>query len=66
MTGICLTTLNRALLAVGLFDQERGYLIEIYFDSEHTELVAVAPLARVLAHYCVRNVTAGPHSTGPA
>ena len=53
----------RALLAVGLFDQERGYLIEIYFDSDPTELAAVAPLARVLAHYCVRNVTAGPRST---
>jgi diguanylate cyclase (GGDEF)-like protein len=53
----------RALLAVGIFDRERGYLIEIYFDSEHTELVAVAPLARVLAHYCVRNVTARPIST---
>ena len=53
----------RALLGVGIFDQERGYLVEIYFDSDHTELVAVAPLARVLAHYCVRNITAGPHST---
>ena len=53
----------RALLAVGLFDQDRGYLIEIYFDSDPTELTAVAPLARVLAHYCVRNVTAGPRST---
>ena len=53
----------RALLAVGLFDRERGYLMEIYFDTDPTELTAVAPLARVLAHYCVRNVTAGPHST---
>ena len=56
----------RALLAVGVFDGERGYLVEIYFDSDHTELVAVAPHARVLEHYCVRNVTAGPDSTGPA
>ena len=47
----------RALLAVGIFDEERGYLVEIYFDSDPTELVAVAPHARVLAHYCVRNVT---------
>ena len=52
----------RAVLAVGIFDRERGYLVEIYFDSDHTELVAAAPFARVLAHYCVRNVTAGPHS----
>ncbi len=51
----------RAVLAVGIFDGERGYLVEIYFDSDHAELVAVAPLARVLAHYCVRNVAAGPH-----
>jgi diguanylate cyclase (GGDEF)-like protein len=53
----------RALLAVGIFDRERGYLVEIYFDSDHTDLVAVAPLARVLAHYCVQNLTAGPNST---
>ncbi len=53
----------RALLGVGIFDGERGYLVEIYFDSDHTELLAVAPLARVLAHYCVRNITAGPHNT---
>ena len=53
----------RALLGVGIFDQERGYLVEIYFDSDHTELTTVAPHARVLAHYCVRNITAGPVST---
>src|SRR4029077_9033751 len=47
---------SRALLAVGIFDGQRGYLAEIYFDSDHTELVAVAPHVRVLAHYCVRNV----------
>ena len=56
----------RALLAVGIFDGQRGYLVEIYFDSDHTDLVAVAPLARVLAHYCVRNVTGGRNSTPPA
>jgi diguanylate cyclase (GGDEF)-like protein len=53
----------RALLAVGIFDRERGYLVEIYFDSDPTELTTVAPLARVLAHYCVRNDPAGPVST---
>jgi hypothetical protein len=42
----------RAVLAVGLVDGQRGYLVEIYSDSDHTELIAVAPNARVLAHYC--------------
>jgi diguanylate cyclase (GGDEF)-like protein len=56
----------RALLAVGLFDQERGYLIEIYFDTDHTDLIAFAPHARVLAHYCVRSVPGGCNSTRPA
>ena len=53
----------RALLAVGIFDGQRGYLVEIYFDSDHTELVAVAPHVRVLAHYCVRNVFGGRSGT---
>ena len=53
----------RALLAVGIFDGQRGYLVEIYFDSDHTELVAVAPQVRVLAHYCVRNVFGGRNGT---
>ena len=40
-----------------------GSRLEIYFDTDPTELVDVAPHARVLAHYCVRNVTAGPSRT---
>ena len=56
----------RALLAVGIFDGQRGYLVEIYLDSDHTELVAVAPHARVLAHYCVRNVAGRRNSTRAA
>ncbi len=55
----------RAVLAVGIADGQRGYLVEIYSDSDHTELIAVAPHARVLAHYCVRNVTARCNSTRP-
>ena len=47
----------RALLAVGIFDGQRGYLVEIYLDSDHTDLVTLAPHTRVLAHYCVRNVS---------
>ena len=60
----CCTKLGyRALLAVGIFDGQRGYLVEIYCDSDHTELAVLAPHARVLAHYCVRNVTGGRNST---
>jgi diguanylate cyclase (GGDEF)-like protein len=54
----------RAVLAVGIVDGQRAYLVEIYSDSDHTEVVAVAPYARVLAHYCVRNITAGRDGTG--
>ena len=56
----------RAVLAVGIVDGQHGYLMEIYSDSDHTELIAVAPHVRVLAHYCVRNVPAGSNSTRPA
>ncbi len=42
----------RAMLGVGLFDGQRGYLIEIYSDDGHAELAALAPHARVLARYC--------------
>ena len=53
----------RALLAVGIFDGQRGYLVEIYLDSDHTDLVTLAPHARVLAHYCVRNVSGRRNGT---
>ena len=56
----------RALLAAGIVDGQRGYLVEIYRDDDHTELAVLAPHARVLAHYCVRNVTGGRNSTRPA
>jgi hypothetical protein len=46
----------RALLAVGTRDARRGYLLEIYFDGDHPDLVAFAPHLRVLAHYCARSV----------
>ena len=49
----------RALLAAGIVDGQRGYLVEIYRDDDHTELLTVAPHARVLAHYCARNVHGG-------
>jgi diguanylate cyclase (GGDEF)-like protein len=57
---------HRALLAIGIIHGQRGYLVEIYLDSDHTELEAVAPHARVLAHYCVRNVTAARQGTRSA
>ena len=53
----------RALLAVGVFDGQRGYLVEIYLDSDHTDLAALAPHARVLAHYCVRTVSGRRNGT---
>jgi diguanylate cyclase (GGDEF)-like protein len=46
----------RAVLGVGTFDGLSGYLLEIYSDGDHTELAAIAPIARVLAHYCVQAV----------
>jgi diguanylate cyclase (GGDEF)-like protein len=52
----------RAVLAVGTSDRQRGYLLEIYSDGDHTKLAAIAPHARVLAHYCVQAV-AGPPVT---
>jgi hypothetical protein len=53
----------RAVLAVGISDGQRGYLVETYVDSDHTELILVAPLARVLAHYCVGNLTGRRNGT---
>lgn len=47
----------RALLAVGVRDSQRGYLLEVYSDGDHAELAAIACHARVLAHYCVRAVS---------
>ena len=48
----------RAVLGVGIIDGPHGYLVEIYRDDDHTQLITHVPHARVLAHYCVRNVTA--------
>jgi diguanylate cyclase (GGDEF)-like protein len=53
----------RAVLAVGIVDGPRGYLVEIYRDNDHTELLSVAPHARVLAHYCARTVHPGRDGT---
>ena len=50
----------RALLAVGICDGQRGYLLEIYSDGHHAELAAIAPHARVLAHYCIQAVAGRP------
>jgi diguanylate cyclase (GGDEF)-like protein len=44
----------RALLAAGTSDHERGYLLEVYFDGDHPDLIAFAPHLRVLTHYCAR------------
>jgi diguanylate cyclase (GGDEF)-like protein len=50
----------RALLAVGTCDRQRGYLLEIYSDGDDAQLAAIAPHARVLAHYCVQAVAGRP------
>jgi diguanylate cyclase (GGDEF)-like protein len=50
----------RAVLGVGIVDRQRGYLLEIYSDGDHAELAAIAPVARVLVHYCVRAMTGRP------
>lgn len=46
----------RAVLAVGVADGPRGYLLEFYSDEGHAELTAIAPHVRVLAHYCTRGL----------
>ena len=50
----------RALLAAGTADSRNGYLIEIYFDGNHPDLVGFAPHLRVLAHYCARGAYSRP------
>ncbi len=52
----------RAVLGVCAFDGKRGYLLEIYSDTDHSELTSIAGLAHVLTHYCVQAVT-GEHQT---
>jgi diguanylate cyclase (GGDEF)-like protein len=47
----------RAVLGVGMRDRQRGYLLKAYSDGDHTELAAIAPIARVLAHYCSQTVS---------
>jgi hypothetical protein len=46
-----------AVLGVGTFDGQHGYLVEIYSDEDHDVLAAIAHHAHVLAHYCVQAVT---------
>ncbi|WP_199256102.1 GGDEF domain-containing protein [Mycolicibacterium mengxianglii] len=41
-----------AVLAVGVTDGSDRFLVEIYSDTAHTELAAIRPHVRVLAHYC--------------
>lgn len=49
-----------AVLGVGIRDRQRGYLLKAYSDGDHTELAAIAPIARVLALYCPQAVTQRP------
>jgi diguanylate cyclase (GGDEF)-like protein len=50
----------QAVLGVGIVDRRRGYLLEVYSDGGHAELAAIAPTARVLAHYCLQIVNGRP------
>jgi hypothetical protein len=48
---------HRAVLTVGTFEGRHGYMLKVYADGDHAELIAIAPIARVLAHHCARVVT---------
>ena len=54
-----------SVLAVGVRDAHRGYLLEIYSSHGHADLSAIASHVRVLAHYCSilgnRNTLASDH-----
>jgi len=47
----------RAVLAVGVGDGNRRYLLELYSDVGPDDLAAIAPHIRVLAHYCATRCT---------
>ncbi|OKH64092.1 hypothetical protein EB72_09930, partial [Mycobacterium sp. SWH-M1] len=47
----------QAVLGVGIPAGETSYLMEIYSHDGHADLAEVAPLARVLAAYCVTRVS---------
>lgn len=46
----------RAILGAGLVDAQRGYLLEIYSDGDHTDLAAFESVVRVLVHYAAARV----------
>jgi diguanylate cyclase (GGDEF)-like protein len=56
----------RAVLGVGIRDRQRGYLLKVFSDGDHAELAAIAPIARVLAHYCFQAVTGQPKMSASA
>ncbi|MCG7594415.1 diguanylate cyclase [Mycobacterium sp. PSTR-4-N] len=47
----------RAVLGIGVPAGDTGYLLEIYSHDGYTDLAEIAPLARVLAAYCVTRVS---------
>lgn len=47
----------QAVLGVGVPDGARGYLLEFYSHDDHQALAGIAPLAQVLASYCVSRLS---------
>lgn len=46
-----------AVLGVAVTDGQQSYLLEIFSDTGHADLVDITPHLRVLAHYCVARPT---------
>ncbi len=49
----------RAVLGVGVHAAENKYLVEFYCNTDTEQLRDIAPLAQVLAHYCVSRPPVG-------
>lgn len=52
----------QAVLGVGVPAGQTDYLIEIYSHDGYADLAEIAPLARILAAYCVTRVSGNPPS----
>ena len=52
-----------SMLGIGVSDETRGYLLEMYSQEQHHGFTALAPVLTALAHYCV-NVTRSPRIEG--
>jgi diguanylate cyclase (GGDEF)-like protein len=52
----------RTVLGVGVSGRDVGYLMRVYFDAQHTDVGAAAPVIRVLAHHCAHRYCASTTS----